>query len=106
MLIAITGATGFLGRYIVRRLASAGHRLRCWHRPASDRSGFEVLAALRGDPRTARTPVVVISASSDVDAHALAVDDPAVGCGVGMQDDVGRLAEEAELRVELLELAP
>jgi DNA-binding response OmpR family regulator len=36
------------------------------------RSGFDVLAALREDPRTAATPVVVISASSDVDAHALA----------------------------------
>jgi nucleoside-diphosphate-sugar epimerase len=41
MLIAITGATGFLGRYIVRDLATAGHRLRCWHRPDSDRSGID-----------------------------------------------------------------
>jgi nucleoside-diphosphate-sugar epimerase len=41
MRIAITGATGFLGRYVVRHLADAGHRLRCWHRPASDRGGFE-----------------------------------------------------------------
>jgi nucleoside-diphosphate-sugar epimerase len=41
MQIAITGATGFLGRYLVRGLAEAGHRLRCWYRPASDRSGFE-----------------------------------------------------------------
>ena len=41
MLIAVTGATGFLGRYIVRRLARAGHRLRCWHRPTSDRTGFD-----------------------------------------------------------------
>lgn len=41
MFIAVTGATGFLGRYIVRRLVQAGHRLRCWHRPASDRSGFD-----------------------------------------------------------------
>jgi nucleoside-diphosphate-sugar epimerase len=40
MLIAITGATGFLGRYIVRHLAARGHALRCWHRPTSDRSGF------------------------------------------------------------------
>ena len=36
----MTGATGFLGRYIVRRLAEAGHSLRCWYRPGSDRSGF------------------------------------------------------------------
>jgi nucleoside-diphosphate-sugar epimerase len=41
MRIAITGATGFLGRYILRRLAAAGHKLRCWYRPESDRSGFE-----------------------------------------------------------------
>jgi nucleoside-diphosphate-sugar epimerase len=40
MLIALTGATGFLGRYLIRHLA-AEHRLRCWYRPASDRSGLE-----------------------------------------------------------------
>jgi nucleoside-diphosphate-sugar epimerase len=41
MRIAITGATGFLGRYLVRQFAEAGHQLRCWHRPGSDRRGFE-----------------------------------------------------------------
>lgn len=41
MHIAITGATGFLGRYLLRHFAVAGHRLRCWHRPTSDRSGLE-----------------------------------------------------------------
>jgi nucleoside-diphosphate-sugar epimerase len=41
MHIAITGATGFLGRYIVRHLVNAGHRLRCWHREDSDRTGFD-----------------------------------------------------------------
>ena len=50
MLIAITGATGFLGRYIVRRLARAGHRLRSWHRPTSDRSGFDVSASIEWLP--------------------------------------------------------
>src|SRR5262249_28243232 len=44
MRIAITGATGFLGRYLVRRLAEAGHPLRCWHRPDRNRGGFEKLA--------------------------------------------------------------
>jgi nucleoside-diphosphate-sugar epimerase len=41
MRIAITGATGFLGRYLVRQFAEAGHQLRCWYRPGSDRGGFE-----------------------------------------------------------------
>jgi len=41
MLIGVTGGTGFLGRYIVRRLAEAGHRCRCWMRADSDRGGFD-----------------------------------------------------------------
>ena len=41
MRVAITGATGLLGRYLVRHLAGGGHHLRCWYRPGSDRSGFE-----------------------------------------------------------------
>ncbi len=41
MLIAVTGATGFLGRYLVRQLSGEGHRLRCWYRPESDRTGFD-----------------------------------------------------------------
>ena len=41
MRVAVTGATGFLGRYLVRHLAQAGHHLRCWYRPGSDRGGFE-----------------------------------------------------------------
>jgi nucleoside-diphosphate-sugar epimerase len=43
MLIAVTGATGFLGRYLVRHLEGAGHHLRCWFRPSSDRSGLQEL---------------------------------------------------------------
>jgi nucleoside-diphosphate-sugar epimerase len=44
MKIALTGATGFLGRYIVRHLASMKHQLHCWYRPGSDRSGFDDVA--------------------------------------------------------------
>jgi nucleoside-diphosphate-sugar epimerase len=44
MRIAITGATGFFGRYLVRHLAASGNRLRCWYREGSDRSGLEDVA--------------------------------------------------------------
>ncbi len=45
MLIALTGATGFIGRYIARHLIHHGHNCRCWYREGSDRSGLEDLAA-------------------------------------------------------------
>ena len=41
MKVAVTGATGFIGRYIVHHLVEQGHECRCWFRPASDRGGFE-----------------------------------------------------------------
>jgi nucleoside-diphosphate-sugar epimerase len=50
MRIAVTGATGFLGRYIVRHLTGTGHQLRCWYRPGSDRSGFEDTGAIEWLP--------------------------------------------------------
>ena len=41
MHVAVTGGTGFLGRYIIRHLIESGETCRCWHRAESDRGGFE-----------------------------------------------------------------
>ena len=41
MRVAVTGATGFLGHYIVNHLLRQGHECRCWYRPHSDREGFD-----------------------------------------------------------------
>lgn len=35
MKIALTGGTGFIGRYIIRQLLDQGHELNCWYRAAT-----------------------------------------------------------------------
>ncbi len=47
MRVALTGGTGFIGRYIANHLADQGHSLRCWHRPSSDREGFDQISNLQ-----------------------------------------------------------
>lgn len=46
MQVAITGATGFIGHYIVRHLIADGHRCKCWYRPRSARHTLDDAAAL------------------------------------------------------------
>ena len=38
--IALTGATGFIGRYVARHLLEQGHRLRCAYRSGGRREGM------------------------------------------------------------------
>jgi nucleoside-diphosphate-sugar epimerase len=44
MRVALTGATGFLGRSLVAELAGRGDAIRAAYRPGSDRGGFEPFA--------------------------------------------------------------
>lgn len=44
MKIALTGATEFIGRYILRQLIEGSHQVRAWRRESSDLSGLESLA--------------------------------------------------------------
>ncbi len=53
MKIALTGATGFIGNYIVDHLAKQGHTLNCWYREQSNRERLseyaESVSWLKGD---------------------------------------------------------
>ncbi len=40
MIVAVTGATGYAGQHIVKRLIGSGAQVRAWHRPASDLRGL------------------------------------------------------------------
>lgn len=65
MRVAVTGATGFLGHYIVNHLLAQGHDCRCWSRPDSDTGGFvedtpgrlEWVPGDLADPRSVETLV-------------------------------------------------
>lgn len=97
MLIGVTGATGFLGRYIVEQLVGEGHRCRCWHRPTSDRGGFDDLQdSIEWIPGGLCDEAAAKSLVHGVDAVVHAALDRA---GVWRRNEMGGLIEFAELNL-------
>ncbi len=97
MRIGVTGATGFLGRYIVAHLVDQGHHCRCWYRPSSDRGGLEAsegaitwVEGSLGNPESARELVE----GCDAVVHA-ALEHP----GGGFRGGEGDLLEFVEANV-------
>jgi len=71
--IFVTGATGFLGRRTVARLAAGGHELRLLVRPTSSREGLPVGAELASGDVTDRSSLERAMAGCDAVVHAAAL---------------------------------
>lgn len=57
MKIALTGGTGFIGRYIIRNLIAHSHELNCWYRAESSKLGIDHTSIdwIQGDLSTCET---------------------------------------------------
>ncbi len=102
MQIALTGATGFLGRYVVAQLAAAGHECRCWYR-AQHGAAPERVRWLRGeldDPRATQQLV----AGADAVVHA-ALHHPGGGYRGGEGDLVDFVQRNIVGTIRLVEAA-
>jgi nucleoside-diphosphate-sugar epimerase len=105
MKVAVTGATGFLGRYLLTHLLEQDHTCRGWSRPSSDRTGLpndgiEWLTGELSDARSARDLV----AGCDAVIHA-ALDRPGAGFR-GAEGDVLEFARRNVMgTLQLIEAA-
>ena len=106
MRVAVTGATGFIGRYIVQHLADEGHSLRCWHRPSSHREGFEHIADIKwieGDLGDRDSANALVN-GCDAVIHA-ALDRPGMGFRGAAGDVVEFVQKNVVGTLELIEAA-
>jgi nucleoside-diphosphate-sugar epimerase len=94
MIVAVTGATGFLGRYIVHHLVDQGHVCRCWHRSEPDFAAFEGFEMrmqwVRGDLAQPASMEKLVE-GADAVVHA-ALDRPGEGFR-GAEGDVAQFVE-------------
>jgi len=107
MKIAITGVTGFLGRYLVGYLREQGHGGNLWYRPTSDREGvvnephdFQWVPGDLDDPASMRRLVD----GCDAVVHA-ALDHPGGGFRGGEGDPIGFLQRNVMGTAQLIETA-
>lgn len=69
MIVAVTGATGYAGQYVVKRLVEAGVDVRAWRRSTSDVSGLPDITWIEGDLVTPAAADALV-AGADALVHA------------------------------------
>ncbi|MDG2207136.1 MAG: NAD(P)-dependent oxidoreductase [Pirellulales bacterium] len=95
MRIAVTGATGFLGRYIVQQLLAEGHTCRCWWRKQSAsgaRSEHPAIEWIEGDLRNRASHAELVS-GCDALVHAALYRVLGLGTFRGSEGDLSTFAE-------------
>ncbi len=95
MRIAVTGATGFLGRYIVQKLLAEGHTCRCWWRKQSasgPRPEHPAIEWIEGDLRNRESHAELVS-GCDALVHAALYRVLGLGTFRGSEGDLSTFAE-------------
>ena len=95
MRIAVTGATGFLGRYIVQQLLAEGHTCRCWWRKqgaSGARPEHPAIEWIEGDLRNRESHTELVS-GCDALVHAALYRVLGLGTFRGSEGDLSTFAE-------------